>query len=263
MELDGVPATPTELAALALVNYGHFTTMRVEGGRVRGLELHLERLARDCRTVFDTDLDTDRVRTLARRVAGPADQPVILRVTVFDPALEIGWPGAEGRPKILVTRRPARPGSPPPVRLRSVRFGRELPTVKHTGLFGAAAQRRSAQRAGYDDALFVDPVSSMVSEGPAWNIAFVEGDRVIWPAAKCLPGVTTRLLTETLDRLGIPAGTAPVPREALPGGYAAFVTNAVVGLRPVASVDGAALAEASPLIDALRAGYAAIAGQPL
>ena len=34
----------TAIESLALTNYGHFTTMRVEDGRVRGLGMHLDRL---------------------------------------------------------------------------------------------------------------------------------------------------------------------------------------------------------------------------
>lgn len=68
-ELNGRPVGADELQALALTNYGHFTSMRVEDGRVRGLALHLERLARDCRAVFGAELDTGRVRELARRAA--------------------------------------------------------------------------------------------------------------------------------------------------------------------------------------------------
>jgi branched-subunit amino acid aminotransferase/4-amino-4-deoxychorismate lyase len=49
--------TADELARLALYNYGHFTTMRVDAGRVRGLSLHLRRLVNACRTVFDAELD--------------------------------------------------------------------------------------------------------------------------------------------------------------------------------------------------------------
>jgi hypothetical protein len=37
----------------------------------------------------------------------------------------------------------------------SVPYERDLPEVKHTGLFGAPHARRAAQIAGYDDALFV------------------------------------------------------------------------------------------------------------
>ena len=42
--IDGVPATREDLTHVALVNYGAYTSFRVEDGGVRGLDLHLERL---------------------------------------------------------------------------------------------------------------------------------------------------------------------------------------------------------------------------
>ena len=44
----GREATAAELSALALTGLGHFTSMHVEDGGVRGLELQLDRLERDC-----------------------------------------------------------------------------------------------------------------------------------------------------------------------------------------------------------------------
>jgi hypothetical protein len=41
--------------------------MRADGGRIRGLSLHLERLSEDCRDVWGADLDTERVREYAAR----------------------------------------------------------------------------------------------------------------------------------------------------------------------------------------------------
>ncbi|KOV37276.1 aminotransferase, partial [Streptomyces sp. XY431] len=61
IEIDGGPADPARLAALGLLNYGHFTTLRAESGRARGLALHLDRLVRDCRTVFGSELDPAQV----------------------------------------------------------------------------------------------------------------------------------------------------------------------------------------------------------
>ncbi|WP_406074388.1 hypothetical protein [Micromonospora sp. NBC_01638] len=101
MRLDGEPVTPEQLRNLALINYGHFTTMTVDGAGVRGLGLHLERLVRDCRTVLAADLDPVRVRELARQAAEDAGSPAIMRVTVFDPALDLGHVGKPGQPRIL------------------------------------------------------------------------------------------------------------------------------------------------------------------
>lgn len=75
MELNGRPVSTGELAGLALYGYGHFTTMLVTDLRVRGLDLHVERLSRDCATLFGTELDIPRVRELARRSARAHPRP--------------------------------------------------------------------------------------------------------------------------------------------------------------------------------------------
>ncbi|MEV6209962.1 aminotransferase class IV [Kitasatospora sp. NPDC051914] len=248
-ELDGRPVTAAELQALALTNYGHFTTMRVADGRVRGLRLHLDRLDRDCRELFGTALDLERVRTYARRAAPPAGEAVV-RVTVFDPELDLGRIGARARPRVLVTTRPAGPAGLPPLRVRTVRYERDAPHIKGVGLFGALRERRAAQAAGYDDALFTD-ASGAVSEGGTWNIGFVRGGEVVWPEAEVLRGTTMELLQ----------AAHPWRAERVPGpdGFeAAIAANAVVGVRAVTAVDSTALAAAHPVLEALRAAYGAV-----
>ncbi|MGH3989809.1 MAG: aminotransferase, partial [Pseudonocardiaceae bacterium] len=84
-ELNGVPADLDQLTALGLTNYGHFTSMRVDDQRVRGLPFHLQRLMRDCRRVFDADLDPDRIRYFVRHALVDVSRPVVVRMTVFDP----------------------------------------------------------------------------------------------------------------------------------------------------------------------------------
>lgn len=261
MELDGVPASADELAALALVNYGHFTTVRLERGGVRGLGLHLDRLARDCAALFDVRLDVDRVRGLARRLAARVDPPAMLRITVFDPGLTVVRPGAQARPRVLVSVRPAEPPASSPVRLHAVCHRRDLPEVKHVGLFGAVRQRRLAQHAGFDDVLFVDS-DGRVSEGATWNIGFVVAGGVWWPAADCLPGVTARLLDGVLAGMGTPVRREPILLGDLPAECAAFVTSAGVGIRPVAAIDDRPLAAEPALLERLRAGYEAIPPEP-
>lgn len=253
-ELDGRPVTLAELQTLALTNYGHFTTVRVEDGRVRGLHLHLARLARDCRALFGTDLDVERVRGYARR-AVPAGGAVVVRVTVYDPALDIGRIGAEAHPRVLVTTRAAGPVDLPPLRVRTARYERDAPQVKGVGLFGALRERRAAQAAGFDDVLFTDGAGA-VSEGGTWNIGFVRGGEVVWPAAEQLRGTTMELLQ----------GLHPWRSEAVRGaaGFeAAFATNAAAGVRAVAAVDAVRLPVAHPVVAALRAAYAALPGEEL
>lgn len=264
-ELDGAPVSPAALSALALLNYGHFTTMRVTELRVPGLAAHLARLARDCRVLFDHDLDVERVRRLVRRVV-PDAAPTVVRVTVFAPALGLADPAAPVRPSVLVTTRSAAAaaaeGEVPPVRLGSVQYRRDLPAVKHVGLFGTVHHRRAARLAGFDDALFVDDRSRII-EGPSWNVGFLRGDRVVWPAADHLPGVTMGLVRELLDAAGFSSVTAPIALADLGEVRAGFVTNAVVGVRPVASVDGVEIQREQRFVADLAAAYGALRGQHL
>jgi branched-subunit amino acid aminotransferase/4-amino-4-deoxychorismate lyase len=262
-ELDGVPITADEALALALGNYGHFTSMLVEDGRVKGLDLHLSRLVHDCEAVFGTTPDPGRIRDLVRRATAAAERRVVVRVTMFDPELDLGHAGRAARPRVLVTFRPA-PGAaePPPLRVRSVPYVRELAGVKHAGLFGTLGQRRQALLAGYDDALFTD-AAGRISEGATWNVCFADGGQVLWPSAEQLPGVTMRLLRRGLAEIGRPSAQAPVDLVRASRMRAAFATNAVTGLRPVRSIDDVEFPGDPELLAELREAYAKIPGDDL
>jgi branched-subunit amino acid aminotransferase/4-amino-4-deoxychorismate lyase len=228
--------------------------MRLDDQRVRGLTLHLERLTRDCRRIFDADLDPDRVRHLLRHTLADTAGSVLVRVTVFDPDLELGRPGADAEPQLLVTTRPAATAPLPPLRLQSAPHCRELPEVKHVGLFGALRWRRVAQRNGFDDALFTD-AGAAISEAATSNIGFVDGERIVWPEADCLAGVTMRLINKARQA---DATTTPVTLSDLAGVDAVFATNAVVGVRSVSAVDGIQWSDEHPVLDILRRQYADI-----
>ncbi len=259
MELNGVPAEPDQIKALALTNYGHFTSMLVNDGKVRGLSLHFERLVRDCRRLFDTDLDTDRIRYLVRHALAGVSLPIVIRVTVFDPNLELGYPGADADPHVLVTTRPAAQTPLPPMRLQSALYCRDLPEVKHVGLFGSLRLRRVAQLNGYDDVLFTDSHGN-VSEAATSNIGFFDGQRVIWPKAEILTGVTVALIAHAHDGESV---TAPINLSQLGDMDAAFATNAVAGVRAIASIDDTLWADEHPVTSRLRQDYEAVAPEPL
>lgn len=228
-ELNGAPASPEALQTLGLVNYAHFTSIRVDNQHVRGLSYHLERLVRDCRLLFNAELDPDRVRAFIRRATQEKAGSFVARVTIFDPGLELGHPGATAEPHVLVTTRPAGALPVAPLRVRSVCYQRELPAVKHAGLLGAIWHRRQVQLVGYDDALLTDG-AGFISEGATWNIAFYDGERVIWPQADVLQGVTMRLLSEVHDQMV----SQPVNLADVAGMQAAFATNTSIGVRAVA-----------------------------
>ena len=255
MELNGVPVAD-QTAALGVLSYGHFSTMLVDDLRVKGLDRHLERLTRDCELIFGKTLDPGRVRRLLSRVAAGCAGPAMLRATVFDTTLL-----SDAEPNVLVTTRPVPAPAPAALRVRTVDYARDLPTVKHLGFFGPLHQRRLAQQDGFDDALFVH--RDLVCEGPTWNIAVVIGEEVIWPDDECLPGVTRALLQDVLDRAGRGWSARSVRRAELRGVRAAYVTSSGIGVREIAQIDGVRLAGDPNLLEVMWRGYAELPGDPL
>ncbi|MFF0205943.1 aminotransferase class IV family protein [Streptomyces sp. NPDC005017] len=255
--LNGRPVTPDALQALALTDYGHFTSMRVDDGFVRGLSLHMERLVRDCRTVFGADLDPEMVLSYAREATEEMTGSFVVRITIFDPAVELGRPDRAQNPSVLVTARPAAHLPMPPLRVKSVRYERDVPGVKHLGLFGALYARRAALLDGYDDALFTGP-DDRVSEGGTWNVGFIGEDGIVWPKGDVLPGVTMTLLQQIRQH-----HTAPVTLAEAQGMQAAFATNTTIGVRALSGIDDVEMATGHPLLTELRDAYLAISGERL
>ncbi|MFH8993146.1 aminotransferase class IV family protein [Streptomyces sp. NPDC017940] len=258
-ELNGVPVPLDALQNLALTNYGHFTSMRVDDHKVKGLSLHLDRLEHDARCVFGVELDRDQVRAYVRKAVAERTGSFVVRVTVFDPQLDMGHPAAAGQPQFLVTTRPAGPVPAPPLSVQTFPFSRDTPEVKHLGLFSQLRLRREAQLAGFGDAAFTEP-DGRISEGGTWNMAFIDQDgTVVWPEAPVLPGVTMRLLQNIHDQ----TATAPVTLESLPTMRAAFATNTSIGVRTITAINDVQLDAEHPVLGKLRSLYADVPGEHL
>jgi branched-subunit amino acid aminotransferase/4-amino-4-deoxychorismate lyase len=237
--LNGAPAVdPVALRALAQVNYGHFTSLQVRGGAVRGLALHLARLAEGTAALFDAALDEAAVRGWMRQAAGAAGGDGSMRVTVFSRGFDFRRPLQPVAIDVLVAVS-APPPAPRPLRVQVRPFLRPVPQHKHVGTFPRFHHRRAASKAGYADALFVDGEGqgARVAEGSVWNIGFWDGRQVVWPQAPALRGTTERLLQAGLEAAGVGQVVRPVTVAELRGFRAAFAANAN-GLQPILAIDG-------------------------
>jgi branched-subunit amino acid aminotransferase/4-amino-4-deoxychorismate lyase len=90
--------------------------------------------------------------------------------------------------------------------LQAVAYLREIPAVKHIGLFGALNRRRVAQREGFDDVLLLNP-DGTISEIATSNVGFVREGRIVWPRSEHLAGITMTLIHQALDE---PVATEPL-----------------------------------------------------
>lgn len=225
MFCNGLPATLDDMRALALRSYGHFTVMQVRGRAVRGLALHLERLASATRELFGVALEPARVRENLRAAFDAADvDDGTARITVFSRGFDINDPVLVGEVDVLVSLTSPADTDGLPLRVRSVAQPRALPHIKHLATLPQMHARREARLAGFDDALLVDG-HGRVCEGSIWNIGFWDGARVTWPEAPMLRGITQLLLKSSFERGGIGQGREPLRVDDLArfsGAFAAY-----------------------------------------
>ena len=232
--LNGEAASIDDLRALALVNYGHFTSVQVRDRAVQGIGLHQQRLVAATRELFGAGLDFAAVREQMRKAV--VDTPdCTLRVTVFSRNFDYRNPAGDFAPDVLVSLAPPSPSRTHPLRVKSFPFLRPLPQIKHVGTFPLFHHRRLALEAGFDDALFVTPADE-ISEGSVWNIGFWTDRQLVWPEAPALRGTAEHLLQAALERQGVEQVVRPVRMQELQAFSGAFACTAS-GIQPIASIN--------------------------
>lgn len=228
-ELDGVRVDADHITTLALVNYAHYTSMRVEDLRVRGLSRYLERLVRDCRWVFNAELEPDQVRRLIQRALTDGPRSIVVRVTVFDPALTSATPA----------RRPSHTCSSPPDRPHSPR------------LLQCASNQPATAR------------SYQPSNTQGCSVRCgIGASRSATASTMCCSPMPTPPSPKRPPRTA-ETRTAPVTLGQLAEVDAAFITNAVVGVRPIAAIDGIQLSAEHPTVTTLEKHYGDIPPEPV
>lgn len=247
MQIDGRPASAADLGHFVLSNYGAFTSMQVEDGGGRGLDLHLARLEAEAVDLFGVAVPEALLRERMRQALDGRSGRFSLRVNLFSDAISLRAPDAVVQPRVLTTLSP--PASPltQPLRLQTQVYAREVPHLKHAATFGLTRARRLAVLAGFDDALFVDG-EGRISEGSIWSIGFVQGEAVVWPEAPMLMGTGQALLQRGMADLGLSSVTRPVHLSDLASFDAAFICNSATPACPVASIDGHQFGPADDLI---------------
>ncbi|MEV4474036.1 MULTISPECIES: aminotransferase class IV [Nonomuraea] len=227
--------------------YGHFTAMQVAARRVRGLELHVERLERAGAELFGAVPDRAVVLDSIRAALGD-ERDASVRVYHVEVA---------GRPRVIATAAAPHPPLPGPLRVTPVVYQRYLAHIKQASGFQQPHILRTANRAGFDEALLTTQ-DGLISEGAITNLGGFAGGRLVWPDAPMLHGVTMRLL----ERMDVPQERRPLRVPDLAGFDLVFLCNSW-GVMPVGEVDGTKLRGDAALEERLLACYEGIAGDPV
>ncbi|MFE6775947.1 aminotransferase class IV family protein [Streptomyces sp. NPDC057702] len=256
VQRDGQAATAEELTPLAFAGYAHFTAAQVRDGRLRGLDLHLERLRVASDELFGRAVPEERVREYLRAAlaAGPAD--VSLLATVYSRAGEFAAPRADVEPTVLVRTGPPSSGPAGPLSLTTVTHERDLPGIKHVGEVAKTYLLKQAVAQGFDDAAFLDR-RGRISEATIWNLAFWDGDAVVWPDAAMLRGIMMGVVSRQLERLEVPQRVREVTPADLPSLAGAVVMNSWTPGVPVRRLGSVELPEAPAFVELLHRAHEA------
>ena len=216
-----------------MFGHGLFETIKVVGGRPVFFEDHVARLSRSAAELgLALDYNLERLRALCEKV--------IAANTLVDGNLKlILFQDEGGAGEILLARSGLYPKETYDrgFNLKTEPAGARGPLAAYKTLnyFENIAAKRRAVMAGCDEPVFVD-AAGLLLEGATTNIFAVIEGRVLTPPAdgRILPGVVRG---QVLRSLGNRAAEKLISLEQLHGADEVFVTNALLGVMPVARVD--------------------------
>ncbi|WP_125779341.1 aminotransferase class IV family protein [Pseudoalteromonas rubra] len=252
--LNGQLIQEPQISQLACAGFAHFTAMQVRDGRVKGMDLHLDRLRTASVALFGQARPDADILASVRTAMAASDKDASLTVTVYSAHGEFTTASMNAQPEIMVRTGAPANGPTGPLKLLATEYSRPLPDIKHVGEISKTYYLHRAVEQGYDDAVFVDDVGCL-SEGTIWNLAFWDGEAVIWPQAPKLQGTMMSMLQRQLRLLNIEQRTEPVTMASLPSLRGAVVMNSWTPGVAVAEISGHSLSESESLRTLLQRAY--------
>jgi branched-chain amino acid aminotransferase/4-amino-4-deoxychorismate lyase len=239
-----------------LLGDGLFETVLGVDGRLVWLDAHLERLEKGCATLGLPAPDrAAATRLMGEALAGVQAPRAAVRLTLTC--------GSGGRgldrpvapaPRLFATAAPsARPEAPARLVTAAVRRNETSPAsrLKTLSYLDNVLAREAAREAGADEALMLNTRGEAACAAAA-NIFWVDRGRLVTPAIACgaLPGIMRAAVVAAARGLGLEVIEAHAPPQALAGSEGVFLTNSLIGVRPVAWLDGRDLPQ-SPMVERL------------
>jgi len=238
------------------LGHGLFETVLWVEGTPHYWDAHRERMERGCRTLGLPQPDRDALLAAAEAALAAAGSPKRA-------AVRLNWsagPGARGldppddpQPRLTAT---AAASLPPggPVRLATAKVRRNdrspASRLKSLSYLDNVLARAEAKAAGADEALMLNTAGEVACAAAA-NVFWIRHGEVFTPDLECgvLDGVVRREVIAACHRLGVPVEEVFANSGRL-AGAPMFITNSLIGVQAVASLDGLAL-PTSPLVAAI------------
>ena len=226
-----------------LLGDGLFETVLALDGKLVGLGAHLDRMAAGCAAMGLPPLDRPQAERLMGEVLAAVAAPrAAVRLTLTAGS---GGRGLD-RPETLEPRLFASASASPlpsgPARLitSSVRRNEGSPAarLKTLAYLDSVLARREARERGGDEALMLNSRGEAACAAAA-NVFWVSQGRLFTPALECgvLAGTMRARVLAAAGRLGLEVAEVHALGETLGGAEAIFLTNSLIGVRAVSSLD--------------------------
>ncbi len=232
---------------------GVFETMSARKGRIIRLEDHLRRLSRGLKvlSIRRTGLFAAIRENICQVLKVNRLQDARVRVMVWQKRGPASPAGGRLHRAII-----AEPFHPPAARQYAKGFNvmltsghrRRTPVpIKSLDYHIFRKSFQKARSAGFDDALLLNSKGELV-EGSRTNIFLVKDGVLLTPpvAAGCLPGITRQAVLERARRLKIRCVSQPLKAADLLEADEAFLTNALLGIMPLTSVNSNPIGAGNP-----------------
>ncbi|MDB5476677.1 MAG: 4-amino-4-deoxychorismate lyase [Phenylobacterium sp.] len=239
---------------------GLFETVLADAGALQHFDAHLDRMTAGAAVLGLPAPNRAAAAAAMRRAlteAGLTDVRAAVRLTFT------AGPGGRGldrpqtlRPLLVATAAAApKPAGPARLMVSAVRRNERSPAagLKTLAYLDNVLARREAGAAGADEALMLNTKGQLACAAAA-NLFWVAGERLVTPALGCgaLPGITRARVIAAARARAIAVEEAAAGPEMLASAAAIFLTNSLIGLRPVSGIDDFAAGQ-SRITDLLAA----------
>ena len=229
-----------------LLGDGLFETILFEAGNLHHFTAHADRMIRGCAILGlpPPGLQALEIAALNEvRAAGLTETRAAVRLT---------WTAGSGgrgldrpddpQPRLVVSAAPsAKPVTPARLVTVAIRRNEGSPVsrIKSLNYLDNVLARRAARQAGADEALMLNNRGEIAGAAVA-NLFWFEGDTLLTPSLECgvLDGIMRGEVIARARRVGVQVVEIVALPERLGEARGLFLTNSLIGIRAVESLDG-------------------------
>jgi 4-amino-4-deoxychorismate lyase len=227
---------------------GLFETIACVGGQARFLELHLQRLAAGCARLGLAAPDDAILRAEVQQLAAPSARAIIKVLLTRGAAASRGYALSGSEAPTRISLRYAWPPEDPElthqgvrVRIAALRLGENpaLAGLKHCNRLEQVLARREWTDTAIAEALMFSSSGALIC-GTMSNVFLVQDGRLYTPRVdRCgVAGIMRQVVLAAAAGAGIAAEERVLDLSDLEAAGEVFLTNALIGIRPVRELDG-------------------------